>query len=193
MSNKLKQITTKAKQLYKSGKFAKWTDAIKAASASLPGAKKRKKVGYSKERIDDLKQITKTARKYTWGTLKEKKDRAAAELYRRKADRQYIGATKKKATKKASSHKDTNSHNVKISVMSGVKNKKYNVMAIIQKTSGLHERLAYYYFDKLTDAKKCFNTLKNVLKEKKERGIYTVEIVNVQTLKQVKNLTWIKL
>ena len=32
MSNKLKQITTKAKALYKTGKFKKWTDAIKAAS-----------------------------------------------------------------------------------------------------------------------------------------------------------------
>ena len=119
MNNKLKQITSKAKQLYKSGKFAKWTDAIKAASASLPGAKKIKKVGYKKERLEDLKKITQTARRYTWGTVQEKKDRAAAELYRRKADKQFIGATKKKATKKANSHKDTNSHNVKISVMSG--------------------------------------------------------------------------
>jgi DnaJ domain len=43
---RLKQITTKAKQLYKSGKYKKWTDAIKAASASLPAAKKvaKKKV-----------------------------------------------------------------------------------------------------------------------------------------------------
>ena len=42
MSNKLKQITTKAKQLYKTGKFAKWTDAIKAASGKVT---KTKKVG----------------------------------------------------------------------------------------------------------------------------------------------------
>lgn len=35
MANKLKAITTKAKALYKSGKFKKWTDAIKAASKSI--------------------------------------------------------------------------------------------------------------------------------------------------------------
>lgn len=31
----LKQITTKAKALYKSGKYKKWTDAIKAASKTV--------------------------------------------------------------------------------------------------------------------------------------------------------------
>lgn len=40
MSNKLKAITTKAKQLYKTGKFAKWTDAIKAASKGIGATKK---------------------------------------------------------------------------------------------------------------------------------------------------------
>lgn len=37
--NRLKQITTKAKALYKTGKFAKWTDAIKQASKSLGATK----------------------------------------------------------------------------------------------------------------------------------------------------------
>ena len=76
--NKLKAITTKAKELYNSGKYAKWTDAIKAAAKTLPA--------------------TKTA------TKKKAK----------------VGAVKKKAaTKKPTSiHKDTKSHNVKISVMS---------------------------------------------------------------------------
>jgi len=42
--NRLKQITTKAKALYKSGKYAKWTDAIKAASkqTATVGATKKK-------------------------------------------------------------------------------------------------------------------------------------------------------
>ena len=35
MANKLKAITTRAKVLYKSGKYAKWTDAIKAASKQI--------------------------------------------------------------------------------------------------------------------------------------------------------------
>lgn len=43
MANKLKAITTKAKALYKSGKFAKWTDAIKAASSSIAGVAPKKK------------------------------------------------------------------------------------------------------------------------------------------------------
>lgn len=77
MANKLKQITTKAKALYNTGKYKKWTDAIKAASKSI-------------------------------GT---------------------IGATKKKTVKKRpaakSIHKDTKSHNVKISVMSGYKGTKH--------------------------------------------------------------------
>jgi len=39
MKNRLKQITDKAKQLYKTGKFAKWTDAIKQASKSIGASK----------------------------------------------------------------------------------------------------------------------------------------------------------
>lgn len=51
MSSKLKQITTKAKALYKSGKFAKWTDAIKAASKGIGATKKTaaKKSSYHKD------------------------------------------------------------------------------------------------------------------------------------------------
>ena len=80
MSNKLKAITTKAKVLYKTGKYAKWTDAIKAAAKTLPATKKKAKVG----------AVKKAAPK------------------------------KKAATKKPTSiHKDSKSHNVKISVMSG--------------------------------------------------------------------------
>jgi len=80
MSNKLKAITTKAKVLYKTGKYAKWTDAIKAAAKTLPATKKKAKVG----------AVKKAAPK------------------------------KKAATKKPTSiHKDSKSHNVKISVVSG--------------------------------------------------------------------------
>lgn len=86
MSSKLKAITTKAKQLYKTGKFAKWTDAIKEASKNLSKGKK----------VSGVKKAVK-----------------------KKAVKK---ATKKKAVKKSapkSYHKDTKSHNVKISVVSG--------------------------------------------------------------------------
>jgi hypothetical protein len=87
MNSKLKAITTKAKQLYKTGKFSKWTDAIKQASKMLTKTTGSKKIGAIKKKIE----------------------------------------TKKKAVKKSSvrnygSHKDTASHNVKISVVSGTKN-----------------------------------------------------------------------
>ena len=92
MSNRLKQITTKAKALYKSGKYAKWTDAIKAAS------KQTATVGATKK---------KTAKK-----------KAAP---KKKAATKKKAVTKKKATtRNYGSHKDTASHNVRISVVSGI-------------------------------------------------------------------------
>jgi hypothetical protein len=87
MSSKLKAITTKAKQLYKTGKFAKWTDAIKEASKHLSKGKK----------VSGVKKAVK-----------------------KKAIKK---ATKKKTVKKAipkNLHKDTKSHNVRISVVSGI-------------------------------------------------------------------------
>jgi len=92
--NRLKQITTKAKQLYKTGKYAKWTDAIKAAS------KQTAKVGAVKK---------KAAKKKTAPKKKTAVKKAA---------------TKKKATAK-SYHKDTKSHNVRISVVSGINPTKF--------------------------------------------------------------------
>lgn len=78
MSTTLKKITTKAKQLYKSGKFAKWTDAIKAASATISKTTKKavkkvkktvtkkasQKVGYKKDRLDVLFRSTPLIKKY---------------------------------------------------------------------------------------------------------------------------------
>jgi hypothetical protein len=98
--NRLKQITTKAKALYKSGKYAKWTDAIKAAS------KQTATVGATKK---------KTAKKKT-AKKKTAKKKAAVKK----------AATKKKATtRNYGSHKDTASHNVRISVVSGIQKTKF--------------------------------------------------------------------
>jgi hypothetical protein len=161
MSSKLKAITTKAKALFKTGKYKKWTDAIKAASKLIPTTK------------------TATKKKAKVGAVKKK------------ATPKKKAATKKKAT---TIHKDTKSHNVKVSVVSGVpKNKKYNLFAHIQKMNGNTERLHYFYFEKLNDAKKVFSKILTELKEKKDRGVYTIEIVNVQNLKIVKQLTWFKI
>lgn len=135
--------------------------------------------------------------------------RAAKGKPKKAAPKKKIGAVKKKAAKKTAqkkkllvrnygSHKDTASHNVKIHVVSGnktsiPKNKKYNLHATIQKMNGLYETLHYFYFPKLTDAKKAFTKILHELKEKKERGVYTIEILNITTLKPVKQLTWMKI
>lgn len=92
MANRLKQITTKAKQLYKTGKFAKWTDAIKAAS------KQTASVGSPKK-----KSAKKVAKKKTAIKKAAPKKKAAAKSY----------------------HKDTKSHNVRISVVSGLQKTKF--------------------------------------------------------------------
>lgn len=118
MSSKLKAITTRAKQLYKTGKFAKWTDAIKEASKSLT---KGKKVS---------------------GVKKAVKKKAVKKV------------TKKKATSK-SYHKDTKSHNVKISVMSGVVEDVKMIERAIQRKKRLEESL---FIAKQTKAKqRTFN------------------------------------
>ena len=123
MISTLKKITTKAKQLYKTGKYAKWTDAIKEASKSLNKKPAKKKIGYSKERLNIVKKATPYIKNY-----KSKGYTKQESLKNGNLDAAYMGTTKKKvlkkkATKKAtpkSLHKDTKSHNVKISVMSGV-------------------------------------------------------------------------
>jgi hypothetical protein len=85
----LQKIVAKAKIFYKSGKYQKWTDAIKAASTTISKTTKKavKKV---------KKTITKKAK------VRSTKNKLAP---------------KKKVAK--SYHKDTKSHNVRINVMSG--------------------------------------------------------------------------
>lgn len=108
MANKLKLITDKAKKLYKTGKYKKWTDAIKQASKSI-GAVKIIQKGESKNA-----KVTKT--------LMQKRNKKG----QFKGYSVISGVTKtakKKVAKKKvakSYHKDTKSHNVRISVMSGV-------------------------------------------------------------------------
>jgi hypothetical protein len=110
MPNKLKLITAKAKKLYATGKYKKWTDAIKQASKSL-GAVKIIQKGETKK--------TKTSK-----TLMQKRDKKG----HFKGYSVVSGVTKtakKKVAKKSakSYHKDTKSHNVRISVMSGRKSR----------------------------------------------------------------------
>jgi hypothetical protein len=94
MANRLKQITTKAKALYKTGRYAKWTDAIKAASKQTAsvGATKKKAAKKASKKVVKKAAVKKAA----------PKKKAAAKSY----------------------HKDSKSHNVRISVVSGIENDK---------------------------------------------------------------------
>lgn len=103
MANKLKLITTKAKKLYATGKFKKWTDAIKEASKSL-GAVKIIQKGEKKNA-----KVTKTL-------MQKRNKKGQFKGY------SVVSGVKKKTAKKKNAksiHKDTKSHNVRISVMSG--------------------------------------------------------------------------
>lgn len=57
--NRLKEITAKAKKLYASGKFKKWTDAIKQASKSIGSVKKAapKKKAATKKKAAPKKKV----------------------------------------------------------------------------------------------------------------------------------------
>jgi hypothetical protein len=118
----LKQITTKAKALYKTGKFAKWTDAIKAASATISKTTKKvkkavtkkaaKKIGYKKDRMDILFRATPLIRKYKASGYNRKDAIKNATI-----DAGFMSGTKK--------HTDTKSHNTNITVVSGIKSKAF--------------------------------------------------------------------
>jgi len=158
MSNKLKAITTKAKALYKSGKYAKWTDAIKAASKSLVKTTGSKKIGAIKKK--STKKIVKNKI-----------------------------ATKKKLVKKSpvrnyGSHKDTASHNVRISVVSGlsehwIKELNSTIKVLLEK-------------EKVYKLHKAMSTNKIRSKELKHHDKKMVAILKPQIAKLKKHLTQIK-
>jgi hypothetical protein len=147
MSTTLKKITTKAKQLYKSGKFAKWTDAIKAASATISKTTKKavkkvkktvtkkasQKVGYKKDRLDILFRSTPLIKKYRAKGWNRKDSIKNATI-----DAGFMAGTKNKpiAKKKAlkSYHKDKKSHNTSITVISGINKTKLAIAEELKTT-----------------------------------------------------------
>jgi len=184
MSNKLKAITTKAKALYKSGKFAKWTDAIKAAAASLPGAKKKtKKIGdYALNKTDFYEtRLALSPRKKKLKKIKQYSvSRNADGTFKDNGIKRISGvkkaARKKSAVRNYGSHKDTASHNVKISVMSGKGKSSYelygNVTDDIKKAKNCiifaqNAILRLNYFKNEATARKSIKMWKDYIKEYK--------------------------
>lgn len=172
MSSKLKAITTRAKQLYKTGKFAKWTDAIKEASKQLTkgkkvsGYEKTEKHGNTTKVVYTVSPKVKKAKKHKTGKTTKQ---LMIDLYGKNNPLSHyksLGNIKKKATKKKATpksyHKDSKSHNVNIRVMSGIDGavqhlnslinekskalKKIDTMKIVMKQFGDKETINHYKF-----------------------------------------------
>lgn len=223
MSNKLKQITTKAKQLYKTGKFAKWTDAIKAASGKVV---KRSKIGaagdYAKFEIATIKSLAKVLKKSLNFTqqlvnndqnllniISDSFDKKLTPLQTAKFIKKELtpepktdklkafvdilnkgakGSSKhfpmklpatvtigklKKKTPTKSYHKDSKSHNVKISVVSGTTKSSFNMLKIWENVYG---KLAQDYIS-------SSNTKE---KQKIKKEMTTVKLI-ISDIKKIKS------
>lgn len=161
----LQWIVKEAKSIKKQypKRFAKWTDYVAQASAIY--ASKHK----GKSPVGKKKAAKKTAKKKVSGvkdskavkTALAKKGLKMPHGYQTIKRKRKIGAVSKKAT---TMHKDTASHNVKISVMSGVVKPK----PIIEKLAKKIEKLTDY-----NDHNNSVLTLAKFLKEKR-----AVELMN---------------
>lgn len=131
MKTALEKIIAKAKQLKKSFPNTKWTDLVKKASTEL---KKSGAIGdFKKNRAEfvEAKTPKKPRKKRTRSANVYSVSRTATGRFKKKGMKQThaerysvriagVGAVKKPV--KTSTHKDTKSHNVRISVMSGMGN-----------------------------------------------------------------------
>jgi hypothetical protein len=104
----LQTIIKEAKAIRKRSPKIEWKTAVKQASAIYASKNKGKKT------VTKKKTVKKTAKKKAVGSVKKKTAKKVA--------RKRVGVVKKATTM----HKDTKSHNVRISVMSGVSNKALN-------------------------------------------------------------------
>jgi len=168
--NKLQQIVKKAKELRKQNpkKYAKWTDYIKAASKQISGLDRVTKSG------------NKTAVHYTRTTPAKKKA-----VPKKSVQTSLFGTGKKSAN-----HKDRNSHNVNVRVVSGA-----------VKMSGVEPHEAKYYISysyRSVTQRKYYKTLPRkeaykgsdggyYMQVLSDKGTILTPIINVKTGKQAKN------
>lgn len=124
MSTTLKKITAAAKKLYKTGKYKKWTDAVKAASKTVVKKKAAKKsvkqTGSTTKKADVLRQAKKPGKR---------KSATGRTYYEYRANRSDKGRL-------LGIHKDTKSHNVNIRVMSGISGIKKTAEVLLKKQYG---------------------------------------------------------
>jgi hypothetical protein len=157
----LQSIIKEAKAIRKKSPKIEWKKAVAQASAIY--ASKHK----GKSPVGKKKAVKKAAKKKAVGSVKKK---AAKKVARKKATKK-VGVVKKATTM----HKDTKSHNVKISVMSGVNDK------ILQDLKQINER-ENYFNNQLIRLKQDYAALKT---QKNSRGHI---IANKRYEQQVKSI-----
>jgi hypothetical protein len=145
----LKWITTEAKKLKKQypKRFAKWTDYVSQASAIYASKHKgkspvgKKKVGYSKERLDVVFRATPFIKKYKSKGFTKKEALKNANL-----DAAFMGSPKKKAAHKKPSEKSilNKIHKVKkdVDMLDEAQHKHMSIGAI--KSKALHHYKTKY-------------------------------------------------
>lgn len=138
MMTQLQKIVAKAKTLRKSYPNLKWTDLIKKASKLVTPAKKSVS-GINRKVVAKKSAPVKPLIKKR---IESKSDFAMAGIKKKKAI--------KKAVKKSparSMHKDTKSHNVRISVMSGVNDNLKQLNHYVHRLNELQIRLLGFQND----------------------------------------------
>lgn len=139
MNSTLTKIVAKAKQLKKQApnKFAKWTDYVKEASKQIkPIIKKAKKtakkvIGYKKDRLAILKTTTPIIKAYRKDNKYSRKEAIKNALI----DASFVSGT----------HTDKNSHNVKLSIYSGLNDN--NLMSLKERIKD--DEIYYMFIDDL--------------------------------------------
>ena len=184
MKTALEKIIAKAKQLKKSYPNTKWTDLVKKASTEL------KKVGaigdFKKNRAEfvEAKEPKKPRKKRTRSANVYAVSRTAKGRFKKKGMKQThaerysvriagVGAVKKPV--KTSTHKDTKSHNVRISVMSGIGEKEItrykNLLKEIEQYQELKRKIKNSYYGLTTiekaKSKLMIKKIDNIIKELK--------------------------
>ena len=184
MKTALEKIIAKAKQLKKSYPNTKWTDLVKKASTEL------KKVGaigdFKKNRAEfvEAKTPKKPRKKRTRSANVYSVSRTATGRFKKKGMKQThaerysvriagVGAVKKPV--KTSTHKDTKSHNVRISVMSGIGEKEItrykNLLKEIEQYQELKRKIRNSYYGLTTiekaKSKLMIKKIDNIIKELK--------------------------
>lgn len=169
-------------------RFAKWTDYVAQASAiyskkhggkSPVGKKKAVKKKAAKKKVSGVKDSKELKRSLA------KKGLKMPHGYQTIKRKRKISGVKKKAATKTSYHKDTASHNVKISVMSGVVKAKPNVVALSKKISILTDyndhNMSVLTLAKFLKQKRATELMNYIIKMHKNYGHMPQQLIQLRS------------